>query len=162
MIPNWAFKIPWPIVREITQEFSIDPLIIASMIMVESSGNACAIKHEPGWDYVWKEQIFEELVGSYFPTEREGQKTSWGLMQVMGTVAREYGFRGWFPELCDPKIGIYYGVKYFKSQLERYGTIENAISAYNWGSVELTPGRMYKNQRYVDKVMRYYREVKDL
>ena len=64
---------------------------VYAFVMTESSGNEYAMRHEP--HYRW---LFGQ---NHSPTERIGQMTSWGLMQVMGAVAREYGFSGHFPAL---------------------------------------------------------------
>lgn len=39
----------------------------------------------------------------------------WGVMQVMGGVAREVGFKGSFlTELCDPEVGIESAVAHWR------------------------------------------------
>jgi len=79
--------------------------------------------------------------------------------QVIGTVAREHNFRGWFPELCRPELGILYGCKHLKKFFGIYRTTEDVVAAYNAGGVRKTKGGMYENQRYVDKVMKIYRQL---
>ena len=93
-------------------------------------------------------------------TEEVGQKTSWGYMQVMGSVAREHEFRGWFPELCIPEVGIEYGARHFHKFFKKYGDLKQAISSYNAGNPAIiSDGKgklVFKNQIYVDKVLDYY------
>lgn len=125
------YRLPWELVKAICQ--------------VESSMNPWAIRHEPG--YRW-------LVGdSHEETEHMGQKTSWGLMQVMGAVAREYGFTGHFPRLCVPIVGLEYGCKHLAKFHDRYKTWPEAIVSYNAGRPVKIDGR-YRNQEYLDKVLR--------
>ncbi|WP_019865146.1 lysozyme family protein [Methylovulum miyakonense] len=83
--------------------------------------------------------------------EFEGQKTSWGPMQVMGAVAREYGFRGEFQDLCGVP-GIIYGVRHFVNLHRQFSAshgIDGVISAYNAG----TPTDA--NEHYVANVKKY-------
>ena len=77
--------------------------LVYAICQVESSLNPTATRHEP--HYRW-------LVGdneTMSPTERQGQMTSWGLMQVMGAVARELGHIGPFEDLLHPPTGLFYG-----------------------------------------------------
>jgi hypothetical protein len=153
-----------PKIHEVIHTMNIDlePLMVAAVIIQESAGFTCAMRHEPTWRYSYPTvdmMAFAENIGSTVETEKMGQKTSWGLMQVMGTVAREHGFTGWFTELCDPLEGIKYGMKHLQSKRIRYGTMAEAISAYNAGSPRKTSGGMFHNQKYVDSVMRHYQDL---
>jgi soluble lytic murein transglycosylase-like protein len=45
-------------------------------------------------------------------TEEMAKAVSFGLMQIMGETAREFGFKGRFlTELCDPETGLEYGCR---------------------------------------------------
>lgn len=158
-LPDWFFQLPWKLIKSISEDFNVDPIVIASLIMAESSGIPSSTRFEPTWSYHYNIRIFAEKSDTTPETEKVGQSTSWGLMQVMGTTAREMDFHGKFPELCDPKLGIKFGVMYFKKQLERYGNTLDAVAAYNLGSVKKTDGGMYINEKYIDKVMGYHREI---
>lgn len=84
--------------------------------------------------------------------EWKGQRTSWGPMQIMGAVAREYGFKGKFEELNTNK-GIFYGVKHFQNLSRRFLAehgISGVLSGYNDG--DSNPAN---NQSYVDGVTKY-------
>lgn len=146
------------LIQEEIGTLDIDWKLIAAIIMVESGGNPYAMRFETVWRYhlpLGQMIDISQMIGCSLETERMGEATSWGLMQVMGTVAREYGFRGWFTELCDPRLGIKYGIKHLQSKRVKYGSIQDAVSAYNAGNVRKTPGGMFENQRYVDKVFGY-------
>jgi len=160
MLPNWVFSLPWEIIRAKATLFSLDPYILASIIMVESSGNACAIRYEYKWKYLYEVHKYSRLVKSTTLTEEIGQKTSWGYMQVMGSVAREHSFEGWFPELCLPDTGIEYGARHFYKFFKKYGDLKEAIASYNGGSPVIILNdngkSVFKNQVYVDKVLDYY------
>ena len=92
-------------------------------------------------------------------TELIAQKTSWGLMQVMGTVARELGHRGWLSELCEPERGIYYGCLHLKKLMDRHGNLSDTVAAYNAGSPRRDVNGKYVNQEYVDRFIRVLSEV---
>ena len=85
------------------------------------------------------------------PTDAEwwGQQASWGLMQVMGAVARERGFMGKFlSQLCDPGVGLPYGCIHLAAYLQRYKEPFPALEAYNGG-----PGAVGKNAKYAREVL---------
>lgn len=120
---------------------------VYAICMTESSGNEFAIRHEAHYRWVLGDNL---TAGEYI-----GQKTSWGLMQVMGAVAREYGFTDQFPALWDPATGIKYGVKHLKRLYAKHSKWPQTIAAYNAGTPQLIDDK-FKNQGYVDKVLAYW------
>ncbi len=110
---------------------------------------------ERGWRYLLKVDEFANSNGVTYDTESTLQRFSWGLMQVMGSVAREYGMLGPLIKLTIPDVGLLYGCKHFKNFVKRYGNIPDAVSSYNQGS-PIKSVKGYKNQEYVDKVMKAY------
>lgn len=120
---------------------------VKAFCFVESAFNEWAYRYEPG--YRW-------LVGdahTLTPSERIGQQISWGLMQVMGGVAREYGFKGYFTALCDPTVGLRYGMLHLRKFWNKYQNWPDVIASYNAGHPVRTDGK-YANQGYVDKVLK--------
>ena len=108
--------------------------------------NPSVFRYEPG--YRW-------LVGdpaSLTPTERVGQMCSWGVMQVMGGVARGYGFLEPFPRLCEAIVGLNYGCKHLMHYYTQYQDWTTAIACYNAGSPRVNDQGQYINQSYVDSV----------
>ena len=146
-------------ISTIAQSVNIDPFLVAAISMVESGGNPYAMRFEPKWAYAFKEKEYAKPLGSSEETEKNAQMTSWGLMQVMGTVAREHGFKGWLTELCRPELGILYGCKHLRLKLDKYKNTWEAVAAYNAGSPRLTPDGKFENQYYVDRVVRTYHEI---
>lgn len=161
-----------PTVRDMADSFNLDPILIAAMIMKESSGIPWAVRYEPGWGYFLPPEetaAIAKTIGSTKQTELVFQATSWGLMQVMGTVAREHGFQGWLTELTDPEIAIYYGAKHLRKQYDHrlVYTDEEALAAYNGGigaiKKKIDTGYYPEQvQIYVETVMRYHKEIKEL
>jgi soluble lytic murein transglycosylase-like protein len=70
------------------------------------------------------------------PTEAYARAFSWGLMQVMGQVAREQNFVGpSFAELCDPAIGLEIGCRVLDIKLRAaQGDVQRALQLWNGGS----------------------------
>ena len=110
------------------------------------------------WAYRF-EPRYRWLVGdveAMTPTERTGQMISWGLMQVMGGVAREHGYTGDLPKLCDPFTGLKYGLLHLRKFYAKYQDWPDTLASYNAGSPKKGADGKYYNQSYVDRVLRYW------
>lgn len=153
----------------------ITPALVMGFIQTESSGDSWAHNPEPKYRWLWdyeKRRPFRAITkaeecSEYPPSDFTAprgvdpdaewwdQQSSWGLMQVMGAVAREVGFSGPFlTALCDPEIGVFIGCAKLKALLRQWGDPEMAACVYNRGSPGFKPGtKEFLNQSYVDKVM---------
>lgn len=138
-------------IKSIARDFDLPWELIEAFATVESSLNPWALRYEPQYKYLYLLDNRSHLS----PTERVGQMCSWGLMQVMGAVAREHGFKGYFPQLCDPIVGLRYGCLHVTKFRAKYGQWSDVIAAYNAGSPrrEPTNPKSYVNQFYVNKVL---------
>jgi len=69
-------------------------------------------------------------------TEAYARGFSWGLMQVMGQVAREAGFDALFlSALCDPEQGLAVGCKVLRKKFDAMaGDSTHALLAWNGGA----------------------------
>lgn len=121
---------------------------VRAFCLIESSDNEWAYRYEPHYKYLVGD------VNSISQSERIGQMISWGLMQVMGGVAREHGFKGVFTELCNPSVGLSYGMKHLRKYYAKYQDWPDAIASYNAGSPRKDSDGRYVNQDYVDKVLK--------
>ena len=77
--------------------YSLDASTICGIVAREGAWNPWTIRYEP--------DFFTRYIGPLYLahkvdlTEAHGRALSWGLMQVMGEVAREIGFSGSLPQL---------------------------------------------------------------
>lgn len=140
------------IVPEIATEVGVDPHLAQAITLVESSGVQWVCRFEPAWKYFCEVEKNALALGISFETERNHQATSWGLMQVMGSVAREFQFTGHLTMLCVPEIGARLGCKKLLSLVRRYNDENDVIASYNAGSPKRGSDGKYVNQAYVGKV----------
>lgn len=152
--------------RAAAARHGLDPLLVLAIAQHESICVPWKTRFEPRPFASGRYDVFPRehasRLGISEQTERVGQNTSWGLMQVMGFVARELGFDGYLTQLCDLELGPEYGCRQLKRMLQRWGEEEKAVAAYNAGSPRMTSAGMYENQRYVDSVYRILRELRRL
>jgi len=129
-----------------------------AVIQVETGGFAYRTRFEDHYRWGNNFQHYATKLGITYMTEYVHQKTSWGLMQIMGGTARECGFELHLPMLCLPEHGIWWGTYYLDKQLKRYSDSINketdALAAYNAGKARRDKFGKYKNQDYVDKVLK--------
>jgi len=127
---------------------------IMGIIETESSFNPYACRYEPNYKWLYKPEEFYVSYSSTVETEIQFQKCSLGLMQLMGAVYREYGYKRPLPAVFeDIEAQVSYGIKHFAKFYHRYESITAAIASYNAGSPRKTQTGRYVNQRYVDKVL---------
>lgn len=138
----------------------VDADLVCAIASVESNWNSWAVRYEPDYHYLETPTDWALRVGFSVETEVQLQKMSWGLMQVMGGVARQYGFDKPLTQLLVPSEGLKIAIRHLKSKIERYAGVEkNIIAAYNGGVPVVTNG-VYKNQKYIDLVSQRLREIR--
>lgn len=140
-----------PLIVDASQKHGIAENIIYSVIMTESAGDPYAIRYESHFKYFTNIQIHARANQISVDTETTLQMCSIGLMQTMGAVARELGFRQNLLQLTVPQVSINLGTKKLKFLSQKYNTIDDVLAAYNAGSPRKKDG-IYVNQDYVDKV----------
>ncbi|HLX00455.1 MAG TPA: transglycosylase SLT domain-containing protein [Candidatus Acidoferrales bacterium] len=120
--------------RAAAVQHNLDPSLVCAVCEQESAWNPFAIRYEPGFLARYVAPLF--TAGKISATEAYARSFSWGLMQVMGQVAREQNFGGpSLAELCDPQIGLEIGCRVLSSKLSAAkGDIAAALQHYNGGS----------------------------
>lgn len=129
-------------------------------MMRESAGNQWAARYEPRWKYWVDPERYANELHCTSETERMGQATSYGYMQIMGSVARELGFTDWFGKLYQADYNVSLGAAHLARLIYRYKEPRDVISAYNAGSPRKTPDGRLVNSAYVDGVMKFYWSLK--
>lgn len=151
---DWILKLPWDVINTVSEGWDIDPRLVGAMVQVESRGNPFLCRFEPSYPKKWlvDPKEFAKSLGQTFFTERVHQKTSWGLLQIMGATARDEGYEAALSILTTSYEGLVWGCKYLKKQQKRYNSVYGAVAAYNAGSVRLLADGTLFNQEYVDRV----------
>ena len=142
------------------RRFGLDPVLAAAIVMQESNGWSDAFRPEPGWKWFWDvknnkpfRRLYQSEVGALHAPEdfhslmgtsdQEWllQRSNFGLMQIMGAVARELGFKApYLSALFDPFEGLQWGCMKLGQLTSQCAA--GAISAYNCGHPE--PGNSYE------------------
>jgi soluble lytic murein transglycosylase-like protein len=81
-----------------------------------------------------------------------------GLMQLMPATARGLGVRDAF----DPEQNVMAGTRFLKDMLQRYGNVDEALAAYNWGPGNVdrhgTDRLPRETRAYLGRVKAYYND----
>jgi soluble lytic murein transglycosylase-like protein len=108
----------------------LDPALVCAVVEQESAWDAHAIRYEPAF----RSRYVAPL--GLPPTEEVARSISWGLMQVMGQVAREHGFSGKFlSALCDPAVGLDIGCAVLSAKISAASeNVVRALELWNGGA----------------------------
>lgn len=148
--------------REAAIRHRLDPNWVLALIQTESSGLPHAQRYEPNWRYLCRPDFYAQRLNITVETETQMQKFSYGLMQVMGSVAREHGYGDSLALLIDPFRALEYGCRHLNAFRRRYPTGRDWIAAYNAGSPRKKPDGTYENEQYVKKVVKFWNDLSDL
>ena len=119
------------VARTAAKRHAVDEALFCALCEHESQGfQWAATRYEPG--FYGKYVVGQHLLSMTEATERA---MSFGITQIMGQVAREFGFKGEFlSELLDPEIGGEFGCLKLKSCLSRHPSdTVTALLEYNGG-----------------------------
>lgn len=139
----------------------LDPAWVLAVIQVETGGIAQRVRFEPGWRYFHNVPGHAKRLVITEATEKALQAFSWGAMQVMGSVAREWGYPDHLQTLSEHTRGLEYGCKHLASMRKRFPTGRDWIAAYNAGHPRKNPDGSYANEEYVRKVVGFWNDLAD-
>ena len=112
--------------RATATQHSLDPALVCAIVEQESAWDSHAIRYEPAFRTRYVAPL------GLPPTEEVARSISWGLMQVMGQVAREHSFTAQsLAALCDPATGLEVGCAVFATKLRASTRDADAASAAN-------------------------------
>jgi soluble lytic murein transglycosylase len=134
--PDWYLRARYPlryehIVRGHAENYRLDPALLAAVIYQESK----------------------------FRPEARSNSGAIGLMQLLpetaeGIAARTGGSEFRVEDLDDPEINVRYGSWYLRHLLDKYGSEEQALAAYNGGQGNEDRGVRYpETVHYVENVL---------
>jgi len=125
------------LVTMIANEYELDPALVAAVILTESSGVPDVARLEQGFYRRYVKQLDLPI------TEEICRAASFGLMQIMGQTAREFGFMDHFDKLEQPEVNIDLGCKILSKYINDKKDLRRGLLRYNGGG-DLT---------YPDKVL---------
>lgn len=152
-------KLPVILIERLSLEYRIDPILFQAFILLESGGNKFAVQYQPGYKHLYQVYEFSKKLYITYVTEKVFQQSSHGLVQIMGSTARSLGFKGYPQQLYDTETNLRYGAKFIAQLQMRYPNKLDLISAYNQGQPFKTSNGFYKNQEYVNKVLKKMRDI---
>lgn len=117
----------------------LDPALVCAVCEQESNWNPWAVRFEPAF----YSRYIVPLKG-ISATEAYGRAFSYGLMQIMGEVARELHFtEPYLTSLCDPRTNLDFGCKKLKKCLDASGgMVPSALLKWNGGGNQDYPNQV--------------------
>ncbi len=134
--PYWEALFPkpyWPDLKKFSSQNALDPYLVASLIRQESEFNPGAVS----------------------------RANALGLMQLLpkvgSSVARQEKLHHFSSaQLFTPEINLQLGTRYFREMVDKFGTFEYALAAYNAGSNRvddwLGQGKYRDPQEFVESI----------
>lgn len=143
-----------PLLTKWARQYFLEADVVIAMAEVETCFRPLLCRYEPKFRYLFSPEIFARHLDQSVDTEKAQQMTSWGMLQVMGAVARECGFTGPLTQLAaDTELGLQFAVIHLFRLRNRYPNGWDYVAAYNAGSPRRNEDGTYVNQRYVDEVL---------
>src|SRR5277367_117832 len=124
-------------------KYGLDAALVAAVCEQESSWNCFAARYEPAFFSRYNQPMISNGTLSNM-TEATLRSMSIGLMQTMGEVVREFGYKGNLLALTDPDTSLDWGCQKLKKCLDTAGgDFHTALQHWNGGS----------NLSYADEVL---------
>lgn len=124
--------------KQTATKYGLDPALVCAVVEQESSWNPWASRFEPRFlaRYV-------EPLGLKDITESQERAFSYGLMQLMGEVSRELGWKGPILQLTDPAVNLVLGCQHLVNKLKAAsGDVTKGLLLWNGGSAPDYPAQV--------------------
>ena len=120
--------------RKAAASNSLDPSLVCAIVEQESAWNPWAMRFEPLFFAKYVAPLYTNNKVS--ASEAYARGFSWGLMQVMGQVAREIGYAEPFlSALCDPADALEIGCRILRKKFDAAaGDTTRALLLWNGGA----------------------------
>jgi soluble lytic murein transglycosylase-like protein len=119
------------LVSKYAPKYGLQPSLVGAVCEQESDWYPWAVRFEPAFEARYIKPALPQSPS----TLQLCEAMSFGLMQVMGEVAIEFGWTGRsLLELCDPDIGVLYGCRKLARCFQSHSDLEAALLSYNGGS----------------------------
>lgn len=163
-------------------------LALAVMTVVALGGGGAVVSSEPDWYLRFRyplryEHIVQGHAANYglepallaaviyqeskFEADARSDSGAVGLMQLLpetarGIAVRTGGSAFHVRDLLNPEINVRYGSWYLRHLLDKYGSLETALAAYNGGQGNVDRGIRYpETEHYVERVLELRRIYRD-
>ena len=155
-----GLKFHWNAIVAAANTHKLDPVLVAAVVLKESSANSDAFRHEPNF---WNRYM--KLTPQFKGLNPRRYSSSYGLMQPMWVVATERGFPSDLPPelLFVPETGLDYGCRQLRlltdwadtgwPQIAPQTRLEAILASYNGGRGGNTPGTALRNHSYARAVL---------
>lgn len=157
-----GLRFHWLAIQVAARAHSLDPLLVAAVVLQESAGNTDAFRHERlFWNRYLKRK--PEWAGQ----NPRRVSSSYGLMQVMFPVAQERGLAKTVPpeRLFEPEVGLEFGCAHLRHVMDWVDTkyasfagqdrLRAALASYN-GGLQGPDALRPDNRSYADSVLRLH------
>jgi soluble lytic murein transglycosylase-like protein len=153
-------KVLEPTIIVVAHLYHVDPNWIKAIISKESEWNCFAVRYETECNILYQPAKFSSSQIS-LNTEVNTQKTSWGLGQVMGSLAREQGLTGFMAQLIIPEINLKHIAMRLADLKKRSSDPAYLFAGYNGGpgAMRKTANGLFKNQDYVNSTQKYLSQL---
>lgn len=165
-VPEYAKSFYWKQILDAQDKYGIGWELIAAVILTESSGNQYAYRYEPNFKWIHDTNRLQNLWKCTNETALVMQKSSYGLMQIMGATAIDLGLLNiefpfkWPTLLYDINYNLEFGCKLLRQKIDKYGhNMDDIYAAYNAGEVK-KKDNIYQNEWAVIKFRKFYRDMK--
>src|ERR1700736_1117453 len=127
--------------RTTAAKYGLSPSLVCAVVQQESAWNQFAMRYEAAFFAKYIAPLY--VNNKINATEAYARAFSWGLMQVMGEVAREFGFDGSLAVLTDPESNLDIGCKILKHKLDwAKGDVEKGLLSWNGGATKDYPAQV--------------------